>query len=170
MKESIKRRCKCGCGDITNYSNKWIKGHYIRTMKRTRYGAYLISEGHNKISRRCRCGCNEITTIGMKYIHGHNNKGKNHSAIHRQRIAMAIMESDIYKNPYGCFLIPEYRNELRKKQCKCGVTTQLHFHLGYGKLHVHHKDNNKENNHPSNFKTLCINCHAKKKKKNIRRR
>ena len=139
-------------------------------MKRTKYRKHLIPEKHNKIPRHCKCGCCKITTAGMKYIHGHNNKGKSHSPIHRQKIAMAIMQSHEYKNPYGCFLIPEYRNELRENRCKCGTTTQLHYHLGYGKLHVHHKDKNKENNHPSNFDTLCAKCHARKKKKKIRRR
>ena len=59
----------------------------------------------------------------------------------------------------------EYRDELRGSSCQCGITSQLHNHLGNGKLHVHHKDRNKENNHPSNFDTLCAWCHTKKKKR-----
>ena len=29
----LKRRCKCGCGDIANPGNKWIWGHHTRNFK-----------------------------------------------------------------------------------------------------------------------------------------
>jgi hypothetical protein len=77
----IRRKCKCGCGGITNPGNKWIHGHHRRTK-------YPI----RKIRRRCECGCGGITNYGKKYIYGHNgveNICSNLSEEHKKQVSLA---------------------------------------------------------------------------------
>jgi G:T-mismatch repair DNA endonuclease (very short patch repair protein) len=93
----IRRRCKCGCGGITNYGKKYIKGHNCckspfttKIRRKCKCGCELITNpgktyiyghhrkgmGKTKIRRRCKCGCGEITNYGKKYIHGHGRRIK----------------------------------------------------------------------------------------------
>lgn len=56
------------------------------------------------------------------------------------------------------------KDEIRARdgyQCQtCGMTQQEHQQEHQQRLHVHHIDDNPENNDPENMTTLCIGCHA----------
>jgi len=81
-KNRICRRCKCGCGEITNLGKKWIFGHHMRGRKLTKEWKENISKTRirkRKIRHKCKCGCGKVTNPGRKYINTHHidNKGIN---------------------------------------------------------------------------------------------
>lgn len=79
----IRRRCKCGCGRITNPGNKYIYGHHF-------FGnTYRKGTGKTKIRRRCKCGCGQITNYGKRYVNGHH--AKNPSEDTRRKLSIASM-------------------------------------------------------------------------------
>ena len=56
----------------------------------------------------------------------------------------------------------EYRNDLRGSACEmCGITNMLSLKIFGIQLINHHKDFDKMNCHPNNFKTVCRSCHPK---------
>ena len=55
----------------------------------------------------------------------------------------------------------DYRNDLRGSSCDCGITNMMSLKLFGKQLTNHHKDFNKMNCHPDNFKTVCCSCHPK---------
>lgn len=50
------------------------------------------------------------------------------------------------------------RKRYLKDDCECCGFVPVHKI----QLHLDHKDGNRANNHPSNYQTLCANCHALK--------
>jgi len=54
----------------------------------------------------------------------------------------------------------EYRRRYLGKACeRCGLTAEVAKAVGL-RLDLHHRDMDRTNNTPSNFMTLCAECHT----------
>lgn len=137
----IRRRCKCGCGQITNPGRKYITGHVVAWNKGT---------GKTKIRRICKCGCGGITNYGKKYIYGHNVRGENNPFFGRhhidktKKIISITNKGNRYRrgmsqpstkgklNPTyrtGYYTVKAEHNKFKKLYCeKCNSKIRLEIH------------------------------------------
>lgn len=91
MKRKIRRRCKCGCGGITNYGKMYVLGHQNRGQK--------FSETHKKNISLARKGIefSDEHKLNLSLAHIKNNPG----------------------NPYcGIWKDEEYKKDLKKDYCE----------------------------------------------------
>ena len=69
-------------------------------------------------------------------------------------------KTDIFGYSFGWEKISKRYREKHNYTCEqCKVSVEDRFDRKY--IHVHHVDNNKQNNNSSNLKCLCIDCHSK---------
>ena len=137
MKTNIKRRCKCGCGQITNPGRKWIYHHHRRNSKQSKEAKHKISLA--KMGNTC----------------GRGNKGKIISKETRLKTSLTMMKCDPNYEYCDAWHNRGFKKDLRKDYCEdrdCGGK--------YKQLGDHHIDLNKKNCHPSNIMTLCTPCHS----------
>ena len=75
----VLKKCKCGCGKLTNYGSVWIRGHNARNMsEKTKR---KMSLARQNISEETR---NKLSKAGMRNI---NAKGSKRSEEHKRKIS-----------------------------------------------------------------------------------
>lgn len=157
----IHRRCKCGCGGITNYGKKYIWGHNWRNKKHSKehrkklsLSRMGLSKEPRKIRRRCECGCGNITNYGKKYINGHSMFGKKHSEETKLNLSLSKIKYDPNYPYCEIWKDRKYKKDIRKDYCE-----NIDCRSDYERLDNHHIDLNKKHCSPENIMTLCRNCH-----------
>jgi len=190
-KESQRTLCACGCGELAEYGNKYIKTHHHRdrseeTLKR-------MSDGHKGIPGwNAGLTANDDPRIPSGENHCRGMKGKKHSKESKDKMSLSQAkfrgfdvtnwkrkEKKLIDLIRGSSAYKTWRNEVYKRDiyiCQdCGKTTG-------GDLNAHHLvpfiqilfDNNIESLDKAlecdvlwdikNGMTLCKECHEKKHK------
>lgn len=152
MQKKIRRKCKCGCGDITNYGNKYINHHNP---------SWNTGLSKRKIRRRCKCGCGKITNYGKRYIYMHHLFGNIHTLgyKHSKEIINKMSLTRLKYNPNyeycDIWKDKEYKKDIRKDYCEnAGCKKKNSF------LCNHHIYLNKKRCAPKDIITFCNSCHT----------
>jgi len=173
----IRRRCKCGCGGITNYGKKYIHGHNWKNKNRsdeTRKKMSLSQMGHtnNKGKKHTE---ETKRKIGLVHMGNTYTKGMKHTKATKRKMSKAkqnMSEETKLKmsiNSMKCrtdgycdvWSDTDYKDDLRNDICSdCGMTEKESLREWGRRLNLHHKDGNKKNCHPDNIDTLCCICHT----------
>jgi len=153
-KRKIRRRCKCGCGSITNYGKKYLRGHHRRNIKLSKEMKKKIGKGNKgKIH----------TEESKEKMRGpKSEEARKNMSLAKQNMSeetkLNISLGHIKYNPdyqYGCeWQDPEYRKDLCKNYCEnknCkGISKRLCNH---------HIFLDKKRCAPDEVMTLCNSCH-----------
>lgn len=134
MEVKIHRRCKCGCGQVTNPGKKWIRGHNkigIKPSEKTKLKMSLAALGHKR------------------------NLGHKHSKKTKLKMALTKIQYDPDYKYCDEWKDRQYRRDLLKDHCE-----NVDCKGNYKKLDNHHIDLNKKNCHPLNIMTICYPCHS----------
>jgi len=168
--KNIRRKCKCGCGKITNPGRKYISGHNMigsKLSKETKRKISLAGKGMKR-SKETKKKIS-LSRIGMKFSEEHKRnlslahvgmKGKRHSEESKLKMSINSMKCrvDGYCDVWSDI---EYKEDLRGGHCEdCSITVEKSLEKYGHNLNLHHKDGNKKNCNPTNFSTLCVSCHA----------
>lgn len=136
MKTQIKRRCSCGCRQVTYPGNRYVNGHNRHQVK------------HSKESRR------KISLAAMYNINGEGNKGKKRSKEIKLKMSLAMLKCNPNRKYCDGWYDKEYKDDLRKDHCENADCTKINKWLVN-----HHINLNKKDCRPSNVMTLCNSCH-----------
>lgn len=156
MPIKIRRRCACGCGQITGPGRKWINGHHNRCKSKEAKrkmslsaidNANALGHKHTKKSKR------KMSSIKMGNTNGRGNKGKKRSKETKLKMTMAKIKDNSNYKYGGAWQDKEYRRDLRKDYC-----TNIDCKGKYKRLGNHHIDLNKKHCQPKNIMTLCTSC------------
>ena len=166
MRVRLKRKCKCGCGEFTNWNkqnkkyNNYIYNHGVKGIPLTeehkrkiaRHGKdnHMFGKKHSeesKIKMRGRIG--KISHKKTWFKAGENNPAweggksfRDYGLTWTKTLKKSIMQRDEYTCQTCGFKDLSYKNTGRV-------------------LDTHHIDYNKKNNDPVNMITLCKSCHGK---------
>ncbi len=153
-------------GMTNNYpSQRKLKGSCLRDCECNRHrppaNAFQNGVSRPDVSENMRQrhtkGLSHSLTSEERALSG-RMKGKHHSPEAKAKIS-AYMESvygpDRVGKPY-----PENWDEVRQVIMKRDER-QCQICFGYGRLHVHHKDEDKSNCDYDNLVTLCASCHMR---------
>jgi hypothetical protein len=145
----IRRKCACGCGEITNPGMRWIVGHNARNMSKDTKKKMSLSRIGNKNS------------LGYKQTEEHKRKvslareGIKFSKEHKLNMSLAQLKSHPDDEYCEAWRDREYRKDLRKDYCE-----NIKCKGKYKRLIDHHINLNKKDCKPSNVMTLCNSCHT----------
>lgn len=134
-KTKIRRKCKCGCGGITNYGKKWVVGHH--------------SHKHTQKSKR------KMSLSAMGNTNGKGNKGLKRSEETRLKMSLSMTKSHPNDQYCEAWRDGEYKKDLLKDYCE-GMDCREDYKL----LANHHINLNKHDCRPPNIMTLCASCHT----------
>lgn len=180
MKRKIRRRCECGCNNITNYGKKWINGHCQKDRRRSKETKERLSlalmgntcaagntnwlgkkhtiESKKKMSL-VKSNMSEKTKRKMSLAAIGNKKGKGNKDKKRSdeaKIKMSLSKLKCNLNrPYcDAWRDKEYKDDIRKDYCE-----NKDCKGNYKYLCNHHINLNKKDCKPINIITLCRSCH-----------
>lgn len=122
-----------------NIKGKFKKGHTIGFKKG--YTPWNKGKKCPNISKALKGGTHTGDVVKQRN-ETRKKKGEWHSEETKQKISKALIKSEITRNTY--------RKYKRKSCAMCGDK---------GKLWVHHKDGNRNNNEINNLMTICPSCH-----------
>jgi hypothetical protein len=132
----IRKRCACGCGQITNPGRRWIVGHNRRRIK---------------VSKETR---KKLSLAGRGNINAEGREGKHHSEETKNKMALSHFKCNPNRQYCDVWRDKEYKDDLRKDDCE-----NVECKGNYTQLLNHHINLNKKDCRPSNVMTLCKNCH-----------
>lgn len=172
--KKIRRRCKCGCGQLTKKGRKYVVGHHRigKTFSETHKerisksltGKKLSSEHIKKISNSlCGRKLSERHKRKMSEVMSGTNHpfyGKEHTKDSKLKMSVNSMKcrTDGYCDAWSD---NEFKEDLRKDFCEtCGMLKEESMSMWKQRLSLHHKDGDKKNCHPDNVGTACRSCHA----------
>lgn len=155
----IKRRCKCGCGNITNCGRKWIRGHGWTGKKFSEEHKKNLSIAHKgkKLSKKCKLNMSLARQNVSKKTKRKISlalKGHKHSEKTKRKISLTKIKYDPSYEYCDIWKDKEYRKDLRKDYCEnidCKKISK--------KLNNHHIYLNKKRCAPKDIMTLCNSCH-----------
>ena len=158
MNAKIHRRCKCGCGQITNPGKKWINNHDKRNVPSPMKDRRLSEKIKLKMS---------LAKMGNTC--GRGNKGRVFSEETKRRMSLAAQNrsekarlnsslAHLKCNPNYQYCDEWkdrlYRKDLRKDYCENAECRKI------SKRRINHHINlNKKDCKPYNVMTLCRSCH-----------
>ena len=168
----IHRRCKCGCGGLTNYGKVYIFNHHAfgntyatgkKRSKKTRKKISLSQMGH-KFSEEARKKMS-ITKLGNTNALGHKHSKEtkkkmslaklNQSKETKKRISLSNIKYDPNYPYCDIWKDKEYKKDIRKNYCE-----NLDCKNNYKRLNNHHIYLDKKRCAPNEVMTLCNPCHA----------
>ena len=159
-KEQIKHKRDLMMG--TSYAkgnipwNKGLKGneyksHFKNGMKGQFKNGHKLSIGHKKPKEN---------SSWFKKGFKHTQKWKDQMSLKRSGENHHNFQNWKSREPYGIEFNNQLKEFIRKRDnYVCQECKFSQDKLGY-KLHIHHIDYNKTNNHPNNLISLCKSCHC----------
>lgn len=150
MKRKIRRRCKCSCGDITNYGKVYIWGHNAFGnanwfgQKHSEKSKLKMSLSHKGIKR------SEETKLKLSLA----NCGKKLSEEHKKNLSLAGIKYNPNYEYCDIWHDIEYKNDIRKDYCE-----NANCKGNYKRLCNHHIYLDKKRCAPNDIITFCVSCH-----------
>lgn len=147
-----KHYCQCGCGNMTKSGCIYLHGHNRRNKETTKETKILLSK--QKLGDKNPAKNPEIKVKIAKKVEllwKTNEYRGNHSN----------WLGGISKFPYTQDWTDTLKESIRQRdnyKCQLCLISQDELNI---KLHVHHKDYDKENCDPNNLISLCHSCHTK---------
>ena len=171
--------CACGCGEYANLDRIFIYGHQNNGREFTKEHRDKIAESKKNQSTETKQKIastlkghivTEETRLKISVANTNPSEetrklmakaGRNRTAESNLKMAITKMKCRSGEAGYcDQWYDEEYKVDLRCSACEeCGITNMMSIKLFGCSLSNHHIDGNKMNCHPSNFKTLCNNCH-----------
>ena len=179
----LHKLCECGCGTpivpqpFHKYKKqpvRFIKGHFQQTREfRDKHSAFMLLKPPEGFAPTglCECGCGEKTPIAtqsnrkrgmfygypIRFIHGHSRRGTTGSASPRWN---GGRRKD--KFGYWCIRMPGHRlaNSTGYLKEHRLIWEQANGRELLSGEDVHHIDNNKDNNDPSNLVAISKGLHT----------
>lgn len=149
VKRKIHRRCKCGCGKITNCGKKYVRGHNRLGCKHSKESKKVMSLAKQNMSEETK---RKISLAGM----GNKNMlGFKHSDETKIKISLSkLQQCDLNYEYCDAWRDRSFSNDLRKNYCE-----NINCEDKSKKLNNHHINLNKKDCRPVNIMTLCVSCH-----------
>ena len=158
----IRRKCKCGCGRITNPGKKYIHGHNSVCNKgckrseesKIKNSISMIGNTNGKGNKGCKRS--KETKLKQSIFMTGKTYAKGCKRSKETKLKQSISHIKYNPNDPYCDIWRdrEYRRDLRKDYCENKDCKEK-----YKRLHNHHIDLNKKNCSPFNIMTLCVSCH-----------
>lgn len=162
----IRRKCKCGCREITNFGKKYVWHHYWvgkklseetkRKISLSNMGKTpMLGKKHSeKTKKKITFAAKNISKETREKM-SKSGKGRQFSKEHKRKLSLALIKynpnypyCDIWKDK-------EYIKDLRKDYCE-----NVNCKRNYKRLHNHHIYLDKKRCAPNEIMTLCAGCHT----------
>ena len=174
MNKKIRRRCRCGCGSITNYGRIYINNHHrlgkrfseehkknisLALMGNTHTLGQKRSEEAKQKMSLAQAGKkrSEESKLKMSLAHmGNKNAfGYKHTKEARLNMSLAHIKYDPTSQYCEIWRDREYTNDIRKDYCE-----NVNCENNYKQLNNHHIYLDKKRCAPNDVITLCVSCHV----------